>query len=239
MAFARAAASTITDMITRARVYLGDRATTPGGGTNPTGFRRWSDTEITDHLNNALIWMGTEMQLQFQGDALTYADLTYTEPAGEDGMDLPAGVDANAIYEVEDRTNDFVETVRYVSHDELKQFDRDVSLVGDGYRYAYTLIDRGLVHGIMMRPIPQTSRTLRIWYAATPIVAGATSDSPLVTARWRDFVAQKAALALLAAENELPIELFAAFKDNERQFRAFCARRRGPTRIKMVPRGLY
>jgi hypothetical protein len=239
MAITRAAAVTITELISRSRVYLDDRAATPIADTVPAGFRRWSDTEITEQINNALVWMGTEMQLQHEGDALVYADLTYTEPTTRDGMDLPSGVDASAIYEVEDRQADFVSTIRYAPYGELSLHDRDASAATIDYRFVYSLISRGTAYGIIIRPIPLTSRSVRIWYAATPLITTAAGDAPLLSARWRDFIAKKVAVSLLSPSNELPTELFAVYKEDERQFKAFCARRRGPIHVRQVNRGAY
>lgn len=245
MAVSRVAAATIAELTTDVRRELGDPATTPAGDTIPAGLRRYSDTEIERVINNALIAIQLKIANRHPGQALVAVSFSYTEAVDADppGNDLPAGVDANGVFKVEDMAapSGISEPLGYVSLLELQRYERteDVATTLIS-KYWYTLVDRALNHGIIIRPRPPAGHAFRVWYVAQPLVYSATSDAPALATRFRDFIAMTAAMSLASpSQQTLSDVFFARLKLATDDFNSWYSRNRGPVRVRKAERGRW
>jgi hypothetical protein len=245
MAVSRVAAATITELRSDVRRELGDLAVTPGGDTIPAAMRRFSDAEIDRVLNNALIKLQQKIQNRHPGESLVAVALSYTETSSTSppGQDLPAGVDANAVFKVEDlgRESGIAIPVTNVSLQEIDRYEqRDSATVSRFTEYHYTLVDRGTSHGILIRPFPPAAHPFRVWYVAQPLVYSADGDQPALATRWRELIALWAWLALIgpAQEKATDLQLLRATQA-EQDFTSWHTRNRGPQRIRRVERGRW
>lgn len=245
MAVSRVAAATIAELRSDVRRELGDPATTPAGDTIPAGARRFSDTEIDRVLNHALIALQQKIQNRHPGESLVTATLTYSETSttSPPGQDLPTGVDANGVFKVEDMglASGIAENVPYVSLQEIHQYQQpgfvNPSLSNKFY---YTLVDRDLAHGILIRPFPEAGRVFRVWYVASPLVYSADGDQPALGTRWRELIALKAWLALIGPSQERATDLqLLRLTAVESDFTSWYTRVKGPQRIRRVERGRF
>ena len=105
---ARAAAQRIEQLSERVRREVGDPAADPSGNEIPAEARRFSDEDILEALNDALLKMGNILAMHDLTEALVTHTFTYAEDTDADGDsigdDLPAGLDADAIVHVVDVT---------------------------------------------------------------------------------------------------------------------------------------
>lgn len=245
MAVSRAAASSIEELTTDVRRELGDPATTPAGDTIPAGARRFVDSEIQRVINNALIKLQMQLTNRHPGESLVHATLSYSETATTTplGNDLPSGVDANAIFKVEDASapSGIAEPLQYVSLHEIQRYERTEDQVTTlTSRYWYTLVDRGTAHGIIIRPRPDAAHSFRVWYVAQPLVYSATSDQPALATRFRELIALEASVALASPAQERLSDLqILRLQDCRKDFIGWCSRARGPQRVRRVERGRW
>lgn len=244
MAVSRVAAATLTELTTDVRRELGDVAVTPAGDTIPAGLLRYSDSEILRVLNNTLISLQRRITNKHPGESLVAVLLTYTEGTSPSvGCDLPSGVDANAIFKVDDMSpsSGIPEPVTYVSLQEIERYGH-ISTAGTTpiTPFWYTLVDRGTAHGLLIKPQPTDGHVFRIWYVAAPLVYSASSDAPALAGTFRDLIALNTAFALMSASQERVSEAqLARLQIADREFNTWTSRNKGPQRIRKVERGLY
>lgn len=196
---------------------------------------RWASAAIDSAANMMLVQMANEAQIRHAGNALLSDDLSYT---GSDPNDLPADVDAEMIYRVDDVTNTATsEQLEFVTMKEAQDYDASRAL-GPGRHQRYTLLGASSAvttvpqSRIWLVPRPSSSKTLRIWYAATPFVMGAAADLMPLSPRWTELVALGAAEKLLRRDEELTNAQRDALGFLWRQYRELCGRQRNAVRVR-------
>lgn len=235
----RAVAETVAVLIERVRRELGDPITDPSGNTitDPTH----SNDDIRQSLNDTMVKIGRKLRSNHRGEALQAVDFEYSESANRRGCDLPAGVLASAIFQVEDIVSAAVVNPRplqYVDLAEIAEYDRPV----DGMTQQanlYTLVVEGEAYRIIVRPEPAAGRYLRIWYAATPLVTCADSESIPIAAEWAELIGLDAALRLLRYSGEETASTKLACDEQWEQFNQQSKRNKGHQRVRTVARGIY
>lgn len=146
-------AATILELQTRVRRAVGD---TESAAAN----QRWTDSEINDAINLELQQMSSEWGIGNTAPAITSTNLSYSGASTA----LPAGPDVNPIFMVEDIT-DSNNPIRlhFASVLEADKYDLDGSYTGGrGRRWSR----QG--SNIILRPSPDATVTLRIWYLRAP-----------------------------------------------------------------------
>lgn len=229
MAVSRKTAEALSAIRTRVKDELGDTDT-----VDP----RWADPKVNSAINNMLVEMGNEMALRSPGEALLRVSLEYS---GTSPVDLPAAVGAEAIYRVDDITdNNAPVQVEYASPLELDEFDPGI-VSGIRGRFRYTLLGPSTdadTYRILLYPKNQTNRTLRIHYIATPYTMGADTDTSPLSPRWVELLCLGAALKLLRRDDEATMQQQMAYISLWNQFKQFSRRQRGPQRIRRRRKGV-
>lgn len=238
MTISRATAQTLTLLITRVRREIGDPATTAGGTTIPVTSLRYSDGEITDAINDALIFMGTQMSIRHSGDALVYTDLTYTEGADNWGASLPSAINAEGVYAVADVTTPTEPSeLFYLTPDAMLHIPSQMTprmVVGRRY---YTLVANpaATTYSIVVHP-DASGRIFRLFWVATPFITGAAADQHLLSSRWREFIGLYAARLLMSTDKENTSDIMERYVEQLKLFLDFSNRQKHPASVKQTRR---
>lgn len=241
MSLVRAAAQTVEQLIERVRREVGDPAADPSGNEIPAEARRFSDDDILQGLNDALLKMGNILAMRDLTEALITHTFTYAEDTDADGDsigdDLPAGINADAIVHVVDVTTATSPSqVFYLSP--LLEAELAVTETGDGlFRRFYSLSadPEGTGWKIRIRP-NAAGRTFRIYHVAPPVLAETIIDAPLLSTRWRELIGLQAAFNLLSPDDEASDQLIARRNEALEEFRSAGRRNRVPKTIRLVRR---
>ncbi|MAH48753.1 hypothetical protein CMI37_23200 [Candidatus Pacearchaeota archaeon] len=200
---------------------------------------RWSTENMDEAINNQLIEMGTELAINYPGDALLTEDLAYsttTQP-----VDLPDVVGVEGIYRVDDiSTSSAPFQLSYVSPLELDEFDT-TTVLNDFTRHKYTLYGPSTdaqSPRIQLLPKPASATTLRIYYIATPYHMTAAGDTSPLSPRWVEVVSLGAALKLLRRDEEATSQQMMSYGRLWMQFQQFNRRQKGPRTIRRRRKGV-
>lgn len=240
MTITRSTAETVTQLLARVRREAGDRAADASGTTIDPAGRRFSDADdVIPAINDALITLGTFMSLKFSGEALTYTDLAYTEGTDNWGMALPTAIGAEGVAMVTDMTDpNYPVEIFPVHASEMANIQATNTQMFQIARKYYALVAPTVAtegYRIVVHP-NGTGRTFRIFWVAAPFITtatGASSDTPLLSTRWRELIGLLAAINLLSVDNEVPDNLTQRYGQQLELFRAFCQRQKHPARVKL------
>jgi len=196
---------------------------------------RWSNENIDEAINNQLIEMGTELAINYPGDALLTEDLTYsttTQP-----VDLPDEVGVEGIYRVDDTsTSSAPFQLSYVSPLEL-----DETALNDFTRRKYTLYGPSTdaqSPRIQLLPKPTSATTLKIYYIAAPYYMTDANDTSPLSPRWVEIVSLGAAIKLLRRDEEATTQQLMSHGRLWMQFQQFNRRQKGPRTIRRRRKGV-
>lgn len=148
---APATALTIADIITRVRELINDPRST-----------RWSNTAIMRQADYVLEAMDTKARRKQGAGFLATTTITYN--SNEETAALPAGLNANSIYKIEDVTDSTKPT--YIPPIENMLLRRDPAVFGWALQG----------NAIALTPIPTESSTLRIGYFRNFIPVSGSAD---------------------------------------------------------------
>lgn len=233
MALARVAAQDFDTLRSLVRDEVGDPDTDADGNAISSGSRRWTDTHVEKAINLQLIEMQTLMGIQLEGEGLLSADVSYG--AGEETVALGASVGAEAVLKVDDVTGTSVRRLSYVSPVEIEDYALvDVMTVLP--TRVWTLVSSGTSYALQIRPTPSAALTLRVWYFAAPIIAGAGTDAHLLAARWHELITVGAAFKLLSRDDECSDQMLKRRQELMDEFTMFAKRIRGPERVRVSRR---
>ena len=189
MAQARIATTTGTALLTRIQAECGDPDVT-----------RFSATEYLQALNDALVELGNIMAIAHTGEALLSTTLSYS---GSTPNALPSGVNAEGIVRVDDSTESTRSVaLKYLSPQEFEDYDSTGITYGTARGYTLMGETSAGSYRIWVLPRPGTTRTLTIYYIATPWILGAVGDNHPLSPRWQELLVLKAALKLLRRDAE-------------------------------------
>jgi hypothetical protein len=221
----------------RVRRELGDPEVAPNGATIPVPQRRFTDEDIDGAINDALLYMGTEIGIHTPGEALISQEITYTP--GEEGMVIPIlnQVSGEQIYQVQDLT--FFSNPREVSYVEPREiYENTETLFRNTDKMFYTFLgetneEQGSIR-ILIRPGAEGKR-FRIKYVALPFVHdGSDNDIVPLSARWSELIGKYASQRLRAINGDEEPPMDAITKTLELQFAKFKSRNRNKVKIQRL-----
>ena len=172
----------MTDLLTAVRNAVGDKATA-------TQSQRFEDDEIFAAIDFSLAEMWATLQAGNIAGRLQSHTLTYegeSEP-------MPSGVEANAIYKVEDYSDAAAPMLlNYVGYEDVGRVRA---------RPCWSLLN----NSIYVYPEPETSITLRIWTAAAfPRTADAAgTDTHILPINHEELIILGAAIRLQEVDDEV------------------------------------
>ena len=232
MTVARRAAETLALIRTRVRDETGD---------TDTADPRYTDANIDRAVSDQLAEMANELAIKYPGEALLRVNLNYP---GTNPVDLPAAVEAESIYRVDDVTNSQLAIqIEYVSPLEGDEWDPGYVPAGRR-RFRYTLLGPTTDHRtyrIQLYPAPGSygARTLRISYIASPYVFdGTAGDTQPFSPRWAELIGVGAAIRLMSRDEEATTQQMMRHMTLWQQFTSLSRRQRGPQRIRRRRRGI-
>lgn len=243
--------STFAQLLIATRKELDDRNDDNLNNPRDVSTLRYTDFDLIDAVNDALIKLGNMMALAHSGEALVYTDFTYTADSNTP-MDLPGAPStllANQIfgvYGIQDPNNPI--NIQYITPKEFLDKVKSNNPSPTVSRKFYTLVgspsnSATVGGGIMIGP-SATSLPVRVWYVQTPFIDYVSPDtpgpdltlSPLLASRWREVIALKAAEILMSRNNEFNQGLQIRLADAMKDFIAWSNRQHGPRRMRLVNR---
>lgn len=240
--------SLYSQIIQATRRELDDKETDNYNNARDVTALRYNENDVIEAINDALINLGNIMALNHSGEALTYTDTTYTGDGitPSDLPGLPATLFANQIFGIMSMVEPtYPVVVTYVSPREFLEKVKGSGASPTAGKKFYTLMGSALNTasvggGILMGP-SATGTPIRIWYVQTPFIAydtgsGVLTDQILLSSRWREIIALKAALILMSRNGEFNQQLELRLADEMRLFTAWSNRQHGPKRIRLVNR---
>lgn len=237
MTISRATAQTLTELITRTRRELGDPAVAPGGAAIPAQTRTFSDDDVTAFIGDQLIEMAQQMGLSVSGECAVFTDVTYAEDPTLLGMALPAGVGAEAILKVQKvnsaDTTSIPKEIEYKAFQDIESEGTSVIQSGNIGRQYYSLFGDSTGYRFMLRPY-QAGTTIRLWYAAGPLLPGTGTDLVLTSSWHREYIALGAAIKGYSINGEAPDQILARYTAKRLEFLVYCSRMKGPQRLRRV-----
>lgn len=213
----RASAASFATLRTRVRAAVGDRDTS-------TANQRWSDTDIDQAINDTLF----EMYAELGSDPSSFlVSDTFTYSAGERSAALNQEAQSAPIYRIEDATNsDFPTPLTRVDAHEIESSNARLESVwcrADG--------------DVMVRPIPGSDLTLRVWYIGNPFsVTGGTGDQHPYPVAHEELIVLGAAIRLQEEDEEIPASRPARYIDLWSKFQKYAMLYRGPRAFKQARR---
>lgn len=212
----QATAETIANLLTRTRRALGDTDTS-------TTNQRWSDAEIIDGINLEMFKMSAEWGLGQTTQAITSTTLTYT--ASADTVALPSGPDVNPIFLIED----------YSDSNNPLRIENESFLSANEYSRSSTSTWSRAGSSIALRPAPDSSTTLRIWYVRPPYATstsyGGTDQQPWPI-QHEELITLGAAIRLQEVDGEIPPNRMERYADLWMRFVRSKNHNRGPQHVR-------
>lgn len=231
MSLTRGAAQTIAQILTLARAECADPKADADGNT--LAITRWTDDEYQACINQHLLDMATRASLANATAGLTSVDQSYTAGSDTDTVALSASVGPEAIFGVDDVTDSTnPRPLKYISPAEIETIYREAITYTEPVRYWSLVEDAAGAFFIKVRPRPVTALTLRVRFYAPGVVASATTDAPLLSARWQEFIALGAAVRLLSRDDEVATAVWKRLAALDATYTEFCRRVRGPFRVR-------
>lgn len=211
----RATAATVSTLTTRTRRMLQDTSAT-------TGNQRWSDSDIRAALDDSIAQLYSAWRDLNPGPHMASTNLSIAADA--ETTALPSGLEANAIYRVEDITESSVPI--YLDYRDPIDIDRFQDAVG------WTLLGNALA----LRPKPGSAKTLRLWYLAwyIPISGAATpsTDQHALPVDHEELIALGAAIRLQENDGEVSSTRMERFHSLWDAYLRSCDRVRGPVYVR-------
>lgn len=232
MTLAHQTAPTRATLVTYVRDEIRDPSTLPTGQVRADGSLKFSAAEVTRAIEQAISKLETRLALHRIGPSLRVVELTYTEDA-EQACALPAAlVDVGGVYKVEIVNDTGVPTL--LTQVSLRDVESSMARAPAVYAFMAGAPSGTSGHPsykIQVRPRSSVSRTLRIYYVATPVVPGADTDTVGLAARWLELVSLESALVLLSRQDEFTIQQEARRQEVLHSFEGLSGAYAGPHHI--------
>lgn len=196
----RAVAATVAALTLRVRRLIGDTESEEAN-------QRWSDTDIRSAIDDTLAHMYTQVASSDPSGFLQFTDLTYTASALS--VTLPAGIEGQSIYKVEDIDDAALPVyLAYRSPVEINRFSDEHGWTLDVTQSAFSAGTTVSTQAIAVRPIPSAARLLRIYTLAPfiPVSAAATptTDQHTMSLGHEELITLGSAIRLQEIDNEVP-----------------------------------